>query len=78
MLLRLDSNTIEEIELRKKLLPINIKKNKNSDFYIGGRTFDAKSLYDLKRRDGRENYKYAIQNKIKKAKNQKIKRKISS
>lgn len=68
MLPRLNSNTLAEIELRKKFLPSNVAENKNPDFYIGGRTFDAKSLYDLKRRTDSENYQHAIQNKIKKAK----------
>ena len=70
MLPRLNSNTLAEIELRKKFLPSNVAEKKNPDFYIGGRTFDAKSLYDLKRRTDSENYQHAIQNKIKKAKDQ--------
>lgn len=69
LLPRLDPKNIKEASLREKLLPPDVKKDKNPDFYIGGKLFDGKDMTGIKTGD-KEKYHNDILNRIKSAKKQ--------
>ena len=70
LLPRLDPENPEQKALRSKLLPQGVFENKNPDYLIGGRLFDGKSMYGMRRDASPEQQKNAIENHIKKAKKQ--------
>lgn len=70
LLPRLDPENPEQKALRSKLLPQGVFENKNPDYLIGGRLFDGKSMYGMRRNATPKQQKNAIENHIKKAKKQ--------
>ena len=68
LLPRLDSNTAEQISLRRKLLPSGVLKNKNPDFLLANQLFEAKSMPNV-RLEGADSEKIRrkIQEHIKRA-----------
>lgn len=66
LLPRIDSNTAEQLILRKKLLPSGVFDKKNPDYMIGGKLFDAKSLMNIKPSD-KKRVRRKIQDRIKSA-----------
>ena len=69
LLPRLDPKNPIQKELRDSLLPQGIPNGKNTDFLINGKLFEGKSLFGVKTTD-RTGAKSAIENRIKKAKQQ--------
>lgn len=70
LLPRLEQTTPTQRELRQLLLPAGINEGKNPDFLIGGKLYDAKSLYGYNAGINYLKQKQAIENHIKKAKKQ--------
>ena len=70
LLPRLDITNKEQAKLRGSLLPKGVKERKNPDFLIDGKLFDGKSMYGLRRDANLKQQKNAIENHIKKAKEQ--------
>lgn len=65
---RLNSNTEQDLNMRNRLLPF-AKPKKNPDFLIGGRTFDAKDMFNIEAKE-KESVINSIKNHIKSAKMQ--------
>ena len=70
LLPRLNPNNPTEFKLRDLLLPEDVYKDKNSDFLIGGKLYEGKTLYKFSGGNDRDKQKNAIENHIKKAKKQ--------
>ncbi len=70
LLPRLDPMNPIEKKLRGQLLPEGIFKDKNSDFLIGGKIYEGKNLYKYKGGTEYKKQKQAIENHLKKAKEQ--------
>ena len=70
LLPRISSDTLEQLELRKKLLPNGVFNKKNPDFFIGGKFFEGKSMFKIEKAKSQRAYKTKIENKLKKAKQQ--------
>lgn len=70
LLPRISSDTQEQLELRKKLLPNGVFNKKNPDFFIGGKFFEGKSMFKIEKAASQRAYKTKIENKLKKAKQQ--------
>lgn len=70
LLPRLDPSNPQENILRPVLHPIGVFDKKNPDFLINGELFDGKSLYGVKKNASLKQQKDAIENRIKKAKEQ--------
>ena len=68
MLPRLDPHDPARAPLRKLLLPPGVPEDKSPDYLMGGMIFDAKSLFNVKRRES--GYQNSIINHLKKAKKQ--------
>jgi hypothetical protein len=56
--------------LRAQYLPQGVPNGKNTDFMIGGKLFEGKSLLRIKKSGDKGKYENAIQNRIKEAKKQ--------
>lgn len=70
LLPRLEQTTQAQKELRQMLLPDGVFDGKNPDFFIGGKLYDAKSLYGYNAGINYLKQKQSIENHIKKAKKQ--------
>lgn len=69
LLPRLDPKNAKQVALRKTLLPKGVPEGKNTDFLIGGKLFECKSIHVIKNMN-REGIKESIENHIKNAKKQ--------
>ncbi len=68
LLPRLDSNTAEQVSLRRKLLPSGVFKNKNPDFLLANQLFEAKSMSNVRLEGANsEKIRRKIQEHIKRA-----------
>ena len=67
---RLEQTTQAQKKLRQILLPEGVFDGKNPDFFIGGKSYEAKRIGHKTSDLSREKQKEMIENRIKKAKKQ--------